>query len=409
MKKNIKQNETLKMIKDRIKKMNKKSFHTFEVLFLLVITTIISLTVGYLLNDNEKVSGDKYTDSIIDNYNYISENYYDKADKNKLVNGAISGMLDSLGDDYSELIEQDGNSTFYINLEGNYDGIGIEIYNNDDNNIVVLGVIDDSPAEKAGLQSGDIIKQIDETSMINKNVKELTKYVQTNKQDKYTVIIERNGQEQTIDIERSNITIKSVSSKIIEKNDKKIGYIYISVFANATSEQFKKALTELEQKNIDSLIIDVRNNSGGHLSTAVSIVSNFLNNDQVIYQIKKNNKTKKYYSKGNVTKTYPIVVLQNHNSASASELLSSALKESYGATVVGNISYGKGTVQEMVQLSNGDSYKFTTKEWLTPTGNSINKKGVQPDIDITLSTQYSENPSDDTDNQLQAAINHLLK
>ncbi len=409
MKKNIKQNETLKMIKDRIKKMNKKSFHTFEVLFLLVITTIISLTVGYLLNDNEKVSGDKYTDSIIDNYNYILENYYDKADKNKLVNGAISGMLDSLGDDYSELIEQDGNSTFYINLEGNYDGIGIEIYNNDDNNIVVLGVIDDSPAEKAGLQSGDIIKQIDETSMINKNVKELTKYVQTNKQDKYTVIIERNGQEQTIDIERSNITIKSVSSKIIEKNDKKIGYIYISVFANATSEQFKKALTELEQKNIDSLIIDVRNNSGGHLSTAVSIVSNFLNNDQVIYQIKKNNKTKKYYSKGNVTKTYPIVVLQNHNSASASELLSSALKESYGATVVGNISYGKGTVQEMVQLSNGDSYKFTTKEWLTPTGNSINKKGVQPDIDITLSTQYSENPSDDTDNQLQAAINHLLK
>ncbi len=409
MKKNIKQNETLKMIKDRIKKMNKKSFHTFEVLFLLVITTIISLTVGYLLNDNEKVSGDKYTDSIIDNYNYILENYYDKADKNKLVNGAISGMLDSLGDDYSELIEQDGNSTFYINLEGNYDGIGIEIYNNDDNNIVVLGVIDDSPAEKAGLQSGDIIKQIDETSMINKNVKELTKYVQTNKQDKYTVIIERNGQEQTIDIERSNITIKSVSSKIIEKNGKKIGYIYISVFANATSEQFKKALTELEQKNIDSLIIDVRNNSGGHLSTAVSIVSNFLNNDQVIYQIKKNNKTKKYYSKGNVTKTYPIVVLQNHNSASASELLSSALKESYGATVVGNISYGKGTVQEMVQLSNGDSYKFTTKEWLTPTGNSINKKGVQPDIDITLSTQYSENPSDDTDNQLQAAINHLLK
>lgn len=409
MKKNIKQNETLKMIKDRIKKMNKKSFHTFEVLFLLVITTIISLTVGYLLNDNEKVSGDKYTDSIIDNYNYILENYYDKADKNKLVNGAISGMLDSLGDDYSELIEQDGNSTFYINLEGNYDGIGIEIYNNDDNNIVVLGVIDDSPAEKAGLQSGDIIKQIDETSMINKNVKELTKYVQTNKQDKYTVIIERNGQEQTIDIERSNITIKSVSSKIIEKSGKKIGYIYISVFANATSEQFKKALTELEQKNIDSLIIDVRNNSGGHLSTAVSIVSNFLNNDKVIYQIKKNNKTKKYYSKGNVTKTYPIVVLQNHNSASASELLSSALKESYGATVVGNISYGKGTVQEMVQLSNGDSYKFTTKEWLTPTGNSINKKGVQPDIDITLSTQYSENPSDDTDNQLQAAINHLLK
>ena len=404
-----KNNVILKMVKERIIKVNKKSFHTLDVVFLLALTTIISLCVGYLLNNEKESNIDEYTSNIIYNYNYILNNYYDKVDKNKLMNGAIKGMLDSLGDDYSQLIEYEGNSTFYINLNGNYDGIGIEIFNNNKNDIVIVGTIEESPAERAGLQPGDIIKKIDETSMINTNVKELTKYVQTHKQDKYTLVIDRNGQEQTIEIERSNITIKSVSSKIIEKNNKKIGYIYMSVFANATSDQFKKALKELEEKNIDSLIIDVRNNSGGHLSTAISITSNFLNNDKVIYQIKKNNKTKKYYSKGTKTKTYPIVVLQNQNSASASELLSSALKESYGATVVGETSYGKGTVQEMVELSNGDSYKFTTKEWLTPNGNSINKKGIKPDIKVSLSGEYEKNPSDATDNQLQAAIDCLVK
>lgn len=409
MKKNINQTEILKLIKDIIKKTNKKSFHTFEVVFLMILTTVISLTIGYLLNDGEKVSGDEYTNSIIDNYNYILENYYDKTDKNKLVNGAIAGMLNSLDDDYSELIEKDTNSTFYINLEGNYDGIGIEIYNNEDGNIVVLGVIDNSPAKRAGIEAGDIIKQIDSKSLINTKVNELTKYVQNNKQDAYTLKIERNGQEKTIEIERSNITIKSVSSKIIEKSGKKIGYIYISVFANATSKQFKKALDELENENIDSLIIDVRNNSGGHLSTAVSVVSNFLDSSKVIYQIKKNNKIKKYYSNGSITKTYPIVVLQNNNSASASELLAAALKESYNATIVGNTSYGKGTVQEMVSLSNGNSYKFTTKEWLTPNGNSINKKGIKPDVSIALSSNYNEEPTDEADNQLQEAIKILTK
>ena len=165
----------------------------------------------------------------------------------------------------------------------------------------------------------------------------------------------------------------------------------------------------LEKQNIDSLIIDVRENTGGHLTTAVSLLSNFLDSKHVIYQIEKDNKTTKYYSKGKVQKKYPIVVLQNENSASASELLSAALKEEYGATIVGKTSFGKGTVQEVVSLSNGDTYKFTTKKWLTPKGNWIHKKGIAPDIEVNLSEKYQENPVEENDNQLQAAIDYLLK
>lgn len=400
------------ILKDNFKKFNKNSFRTAEVIFLVVVTSIISLIVGYLLNDegtNKSKSNDKYINEIIDNYNNIVNNYYEGVDKSKLVSGAVNGMVESLGDEHSSLIDQTNDSTFNINLKGTYEGIGVEIINDDDMNIVVIGVISDSPAAKAGIKAGDIIKKIDDKSLENTNITELTKYVKENKNELYNLIIVRDKNEMNVTIERSKITIKSVLSKTFERNNKKIGYIYMSVFANATVDQFEKALAQLEKENIDGLIIDVRSNTGGHLTTAVSIVSNFLDDTNVIYQIEQNNKKTKHYSIGDKTKEYPIVVLQNNGSASASELLSSSLKEAYGATIIGTTSYGKGTVQEMVKLKNGDSYKFTTKKWLTPKGNSINKKGVKPDVEIELSDEYINNPSDDTDNQLQEAINYLTK
>lgn len=400
------------ILKDNFKKFNKNSFRTVEVIFLVVVTSIISLIVGYLLNDegtNKSKSNDKYINEIIDNYNNIVNNYYEDVDKSKLVSGAVNGMVESLGDEHSSLIDQTNDSTFNINLKGTYEGIGVEIINDDDMNIVVIGVISDSPAAKAGIKVGDIIKKIDDKSLENTNITELTKYVKENKNELYNLIIVRDKNEMNVTIERSKITIKSVLSKTFERNNKKIGYIYMSVFANATVDQFEKALAQLEKENIDGLIIDVRSNTGGHLTTAVSIVSNFLDDTNVIYQIEQNNKKTKHYSIGDKTKEYPIVVLQNNGSASASELLSSSLKEAYGATIIGTTSYGKGTVQEMVKLKNGDSYKFTTKKWLTPKGNSINKKGVKPDFEIELSDEYINNPSDDTDNQLQEAINYLTK
>lgn len=409
---NIKEDtELTEIIKEKSINFNKNNFKTAEIIFLIIITSIISLIMGYLLNDTNiiNVKEDEYIEEFIGNYNYIVDNYYEDVDREKLLSGAIDGMLEALDDDYSTLIEEDNGSSFYINLKGSYEGLGVEIYNNDNNDIVVLDVLENSPAEKAGIQSADVIKMIDEKDLTNTNIKELTNYVQRNPKANYLVTIERNGSIMNFTIERSTVTIKSVASKLIEKDNHKVGYIYISVFSNTTESQFITELNKLEKQGMESLIIDVRENSGGHLTTVYAMLSDLMDSSHIIYQIEKDGETEKYYSDGRVTKDYPIVVIQNKNSASASELLSAALKESYGAIVVGEYSYGKGTVQEVVSLSSGDTYKFTTKKWLTPDGNWIHKVGVKPDIEVSLNEKYVENPIDENDDQLQTAINILIK
>lgn len=405
------EDDTIKLLKKKINQFNKNNFKTAEVLFLIILTAFIGLIMGYLLNNDKNVqnASDEALNEIIDNYYYIIDNYYNDIDKDALVSGAIDGMINSLDDDYSELLKEDNSSTFYMTLEGSYQGIGIEIYNDKNNNIVILDVLDNSPAEEAGIKSGDIVKKIDDKNLENTDISELTKYVKENQKENYNLIIIRNNQEISFDIERKEITIKSVLSKVFEKQNRKIGYIYISIFSNTTSEQFKTALNDLEKQNIDSLIIDVRENSGGHLTTVVSLLSEILDSSHVIYQIEKDGERTKYYSKGKETKKYPIIVLQNGNSASASELLSAALKEEYGATIIGETSYGKGTVQEVVSLSNGDTYKFTTKKWLTPKGKWIHQKGVIPDIEVSLDETYQNDPTDDNDKQLQTAINYIIE
>lgn len=173
--------------------------------------------------------------------------------------------------------------------------------------------------------------------------------------------------------------------------------------------QFKKELDKLENEGIDGLVIDLRGNSGGHLSAAEQIISLFLDSSHPIYQIKSKDSQNIYYSTGNKTKDYKISVLIDSNSASASEVVTSALAEQYGAKTVGKKSYGKGTVQELQTLSDGDQYKLTTKSWLTSKGEVIDGKGIEPDYDVTLSDEYLENPTDESDNQLQKAIEVILE
>lgn len=404
-----KKNETKQLILEKIKILNRNNFKTIEVLFLIIVTAIVGIIIGYLINNVKDKTINDDLQEIIDNYNYIMDQYYDVVDSDEVVDGAINGMLTALGDDYSSLLKKDDNSSFYTSLQGSYDGIGVGIYNNEENNIVVVGVLDNSPAQASGIEAGDIIKEVDGKSFINTNIKELTNYIKNNNPKEFNIVVIRDGSEQTIKVPKSNIIIKSVLSKTFEKDNHKIGYIYISIFSNTTSSQFKKALDDLEKQNIDSLIVDVRGNGGGHLLTVTTILSTLMDSNHVIYQIEKDNKKTKYYSFGKETKTYPIVVLQNEDSASASELFSAALKESYGAKIVGGTSYGKGTVQELVNLSSGDSYKFTTKKWLTPNGEWINEKGIEPDVKVDLDEVYKNNPIDENDNQLKEAINTVIR
>lgn len=409
---NKKQKEENKKLRKRVN----NGFNTTEVVFLIIVTCVISLIMGWSISNGTKLKNnkiystdDKELEEFIENYNYILENYYKDIDKKELLDGATEGMISKLDDEFSTVIPEESTNNFNIRLEGTYEGIGVEIVNDENNNVIIYSIIENSPAEKAGLKAGDIIIKIDDKDFTNKKTSELSNYVKNSTKENFKIVIKRDGEEKTFELKREKVTLKSVDSKIIERDNKKVGYIYIAIFANDTYNQFKKALNKLEQEKIDALILDVRDNTGGHLTTVSKMLSLFLDSNHVIYQTQTKEETKKFYSKGKETKKYKIVVLQNENSASASELLSAALKEEYKATIIGTKSYGKGTVQELIKTTSGSEYKLTTKKWLTPKGNLIHKKGVMPDIEIELSDEYKNDPTEENDNQYQKAIEEAIK
>lgn len=394
-------------------KVNKRkilpTFKTKEVVLLLVLTAIISLAMGGIVTYNIVLKGEKVDDELqefITNYDYIVDNYYGDVDKTELVDSAIAGMLSTLDKNSAYVGGTDTNFSIY--LEGAYEGTGIQVYNDDNGNIVVYSVFGGSPASKAGLKEDDIIIKVNDKDTTNMSIDEFSKLVK-DQNGKFNITYKRGDSEKTVQLKVDTIEIRSVSSKVINKDNKKIGYIRTTIFANNTYEQFKKELDKLEDEGIDGLVIDLRGNSGGHLSSAEQIISLFLDSSHPIYQIKSKESKNIYYSTGKETKNYKISILIDGNSASASEVVTSALAEQYGAKTVGKKSYGKGTVQELQTLSDGDQYKLTTKSWLTSKGEVIDGKGIEPDYDVTLSDEYLENPTDENDDQLQKAIEVILE
>ena len=334
------------------------------------------------------------------------DNYYGELDKTKLVDSAIAGMLSTLDKNSAYVGGSDTNFSIY--LEGTYEGTGIQVFNDENNNIVIYSVFEGTPASKAGLKAGDIIVKLNDKDTTNMSVSDFSDLVKKQKDD-FKLTYKRNDIEKTVNLKSDTVELKSVSSDVFEKNGKKIGYIRTTIFANNTDEQFKKELTRLENKKIDGLILDLRGNSGGHLVTAEQIISMFLDSSHPIYQIKSKENQSKFYSTGKETKNYKIAILIDGDSASASEVVTSALMEQYGAKVVGEKSYGKGTVQELQTLPNGEQYKLTTKSWLTSKGKVIDGKGIEPDYKVSLDDKYVENPSFDNDDQLQKAIEVIFE
>ena len=394
---------------------NKTQFNLSEVIVLIIITLIIGLILGVsifkvLYDDKGKdYSKDAYLSKLVDNYNYIVDNYYGELDKDKLVDSAISGMLDSIDDPYTTYIDSNDSNSFNTTLEGSFQGIGVEIVNDSDGNIVVYRVLDDSPASRAGILSNDIMKSINGQSLEGVSTSEFVSMVRNSEESSFDIAVLRDNSEVNLKVNRELVTLKSVESEIIKKNGKNVGYIYMSVFANNTYSQFKAELESLEKEGIDGLVIDVRSNTGGHLTAAENIISLFLDSSHVIYQTEDKNGVVKAYSHGSVTRDYPIVVLTNEASASASEILAAALSEEYGAKLVGKNTYGKGTVQELKTLPDGEQYKFTTKKWLTPNGTWINGTGLSVDVEVEFNKDYYDNPVHDNDVQLQTAIETLFK
>lgn len=379
-------------------------FNIFEVLFIAIVSIIFGILVTLIVvkDDND----DKYIKNFKQVYNDITTDYYKKVNKKKLTDAAIKGMFEYLGDPYTNYMNEDETEKFNNTVDGYYKGIGVQvsIINKE---VTIISVFQNSSASRAGLQAGDIITKVNGKSLDGKKLSEVVNEIKS--KNNMILTIKRNNKEEEYHLNLSSVEIPSVSSKTFDKNNKKIGYITISMFSFNTYKQFYNKLNDLENNNIDSLIIDVRDNPGGSLDQVSKILSLFMDKKHVIYQIEYNGKKTKTYSLTNDKRNYPIGVLINKNSASASEILASSLNENLDSIIVGENSYGKGTVQKEYTLSNGSSVKYTSERWLTPKGNSINKKGVKPTNEVILSEYYYKNPSYDSDNQLQTLLELLSK
>lgn len=400
-------------------------FKLSEVIIIVLITCSICMYAGISYGktkysdtvniNNLSSEKDNELNNFIKQYKHIIKNYYDsdKIDEKKLMKVALQSILEELGIDdvYSTYMDDDEYTQSKITLNGNYSGIGITAGKSVDNGpIIVAGIIENSPASKADIKPGDEIISIDGKNTSKMTTKEFSNYVLKGKDKVFVLKINRKGKEISVKLEKDNIELKSVESKVVEKDSKKIGYIAMSIFAANTYTQFKSELNKLDEQQIDSLVIDLRSNTGGHLTEVTKILNLFLEKKKVIYQLQKNKDKVKYYSKGKANKEYPIIFIGNELTASASELFIISLKENLGAKLVGMKTYGKGTVQELVNLSNGDQYKITTKKWLSPNGNWINDtKGIEPDVKVQISSKYIEKPSKKNDNQYQEALKLAVK
>ena len=394
----------------------KVGFNYLEVILIMIITLIIGGFLGGFVNQfvtkptkqESSTVSDEFQE-FLNTYEDIKENYYEEIDEGEMLNAGIKGMIDYLGDKYSVYMDEEETEEFNEQVEGKYVGIGTEIMQLEDGSVVVSNPFEGSPAAKAGLQAGDVIIRVNDTDVTGKTSSEVSNLIKKSADSTVNITVRRDDEEKTFTIERETIEIESVDSSVFDVNDKKVGYIYISIFAANTDQQFKQALEDLEKDGIDSLVIDVRSNSGGYLDCVTEIASLFLGKGKVIYQLDTKGIVEKIYDETKTKRDYPIAVLINSSSASASEILAASLKESYGAEVVGVNSYGKGTVQRAYQLENGATVKYTIQKWLTPDGNWINEVGVEPTLRVEMSVDYYQNPSDETDNQLQEALKKVAE
>lgn len=395
--------------------LNKKTdFRVYELILFAVLIAIVSifLTVvvyhDIITNNSDLSSTSSKKGSNLaefeEVYELINDSYYKEVDKSTLIDGAINGMLESLNDPHTSYFNKSETENFNELMNGSYEGIGAEISLDQEGNIIVFSVFKDSPAYEAGLKFNDIITEVNGKSTKGMTTTEVVALIKDENRKTATIKIIRDDTEMTFEVEKRVVVIDSVESKTYDVNGKKIGYVLVNNFANNTYDQFRENIEELEKENIKGLVIDVRGNSGGYLHSVTDMLDMFLPKGTVIYQIADRKSTYKYTSTTNESRNYPVAVLVNESSASASEILAISLKEAYGADVVGTSTYGKGTVQTTKTLSSGAMIKYTIQKWLSPDGNWINDVGVTPTVEVQLSSDYINNPIEENDNQLKEAL-----
>lgn len=393
--------------------MKKVRFKLWEVMIIVGVSTLfMSITTGFVVYKKfnsglVSTTNNKYVNEFIKAYNDVVANYYEDIDEDKMIDAAINGMMGYLGDDYTTYLDEYNSDELTESLKGTYTGIGITISNNKDGNIEIISVLDGSSAKEVGLKVGDVVKSVEGVSVINKDPNELTSLINETK-GKIKLEIIRGSETLNYEVEKRELIVPALSSEIkITQSGKKVGYLYLSAFTSSLALQVEEELAKFEHDGIKNLILDVRGNSGGYLQSATDILELFLEKNDLMFTLEYKEKNVNYKAEIGNNKDFKIVVLINGGSASASEVLASALKDHNKATIIGSTSYGKGKVQMTGELKDGSMYKYTSAKWLRPNGECIDGVGIKPDITVDLNENYLENPVKENDNQLNSAISYF--
>ena len=358
---------------------NKFGLSIKEIIVIVLVTAITtSLTTGIIIYNNNvlengavNINKDKDLKEFLKVYANLNKDYYEDIDKGKMLDSAIEAMVDYLGEDYSTYLDKDETESLEKELSGTYWGIGISVINNNR----IYKVYPDTPASKVDLKEDDLIIKVNGKDVGEENIANMIL-----KDGSENVLVVKRGEE----THEVRVKAEEINSPLTREVIDNIGYIEVSTFTYNVASEFRKALEEVESKGINSLIIDLRSNTGGFLSGASEIASMFLEKDKVIYSLEEKDKKQTYKDDTDEKRDYKIVVLINGSTASASEVLASALKESYGATLIGKATFGKGKVQQTKTLEDGSMVKYTTAKWYTPSGECIDEMGLFPDYAVKL-------------------------
>ena len=340
---------------------------------------------------------------------YIETYYYEDVDVQDLRNGIYAGLLEGLDDRYSQYYTAEEYEESRVGMTGKYYGIGAGLKQDIDTmEVTVSRVYEGTPSEAAGLLEKDVILSVDGVDATSMEVSDLVLLIRG--EEGTTVHLEvyrpETQEELSFDVERANVTLPSVAFEMLTE---KIGYIQIESFETDTAAQFEHALAELEKQGMQSIVIDLRYNGGGLVDSVVQILDDILPEGLLVYTEDKNGNREEYRSDGDSHMDYPMVVLVNEDSASASEIFAGAIKDYRYGTLVGTTTFGKGIVQSMIPLSDGDAIKITTARYFTPNGNYIHGVGIEPDIELEYEylDPEGEEYEKQYDNQIQKAIELL--
>lgn len=353
-----------------------------------------------VLSDSSHVQKIEYLEKLID------QEYLGEVDNDEMAEGVYAGLVYGLGDVYSRYYTADEYAQETASTDGAYAGIGVSIQKNKNGGVQIAECYEGGPGADAGLQTGDVITAINDTDVTDMELSDVVSLIRENKDKTIVLTVFRENEEKSreISVDVTDVELPSVFGEML---DKKTGYIQITQFTGVTPQQYKDMFVELKDKGMERLVIDLRDNPGGLLTSVCDILREILPEGLIVYTEDKDGNREEETCDGKNKLNMPLAVLVNENSASASEIFAGAVQDHGVGTIVGTTTYGKGVVQELRQLSDGSAVKLTVSNYYTPNGNSINKVGIKPDVEVKLASVFlnKDEITHEEDNQLQEALN----